>query len=176
VRLIFLHAAIEAFSQADSPAREKLRGYPWKPESSAMSAPWSAVTSIIYTLFCPTVLPEDTMISMASSIDESIYSISIFTYNAPARREPYYAFCSVLGARCGSWSAHACTGAKQPLECADSAPLYPRLEEFRTFCRRHDANGVLRNGYTERVLDLPPRIESQRQNRDRHDAGHLRGC
>jgi len=109
-----------------------------------------------YPLFCRRVLPEDTMISMASSIDEPIYSISIFTYDAPARCEPYYAFCSVLahtlrklvGARL-HWGKHL------PLEYADIAPLYPRLEEFRALCRRHDANGVLRNGYTERVLDLP---------------------
>jgi L-gulonolactone oxidase len=152
----FLRAAIEAFSQVDSPARETLRAY--LADAGIEDDVGAIAGSYVhhYPLFCRRVLPEDTMISMASSIDEPIYSISIFTYDAPTRREPYYAFCSVLartllklvGARC-HWGKH------MPLEYADIAPLYPQLEEFRALCRRHDPNGVLRNGYTVRVLDLP---------------------
>jgi hypothetical protein len=49
-----------------------------------------------YPLTFRRVLPEDTLISMAASVDEPIYSVSLFTYDPPARREPYYEFCSVL--------------------------------------------------------------------------------
>lgn len=95
------------------------------------------------------------MVSMGASIDEPVYSISVFTYDSPGRRAPYYAFCSlvarVLLNRVGArlhWGKHF------PLEYADIAPLYPRLEEFRTLCRRYDRAGMFRDGYTFRVLGL----------------------
>jgi hypothetical protein len=110
-----------------------------------------------YPLFCRRILPEETLISMTAAAPEPMYSISIFTYNRPGRRDAYYAFCFFL--------AHALRrlvdaklhwGKHFPFEYADIAPLYPRLEEFRAICISHDPNGVLRNGYTKRVLNLPP--------------------
>jgi len=50
----------------------------------------------------------------------------------------------------------AALGQAFSFEHADIIRLYPRLEEFRALCVAHDRNGVLRNGYTARVLNLPP--------------------
>jgi hypothetical protein len=52
-----------------------------------------------------------------------------------------------------------------PLEYQDIASLYPRLAEFRALCRSVDPAGVLRNGYTARVLDLPGPVADARGDR-----------
>jgi len=110
-----------------------------------------------YPLFCRCVLPEDTLISMASSTDEPLFSISIFTYCPPRNRKAYYAYCGFLArAFLHLFKARPHWGKHFPLQYADVAPLYPRLEEFRALCRANDPHGVLRNGYTARVLALPP--------------------
>ena len=110
-----------------------------------------------YPLFCRRVLPEDTLISMTASANGPMYSISIFTYERPGRREAYYAFCSFLANSLLTLvNARLHWGKHFPLAYADIAPLYPRLDEFRAVCMAHDRNGVLRNGYTARVLNLPP--------------------
>jgi hypothetical protein len=110
-----------------------------------------------YPLFCRRVLPEETMISMAASASEPMYSISVFNYDRPGRRDAYYAFCWFLAHSLRKLvNARLHWGKHFPFEYGDVAPLYPRLDEFRTLCLTHDRNGVLRNGYTTRVLDLPP--------------------
>jgi L-gulono-1,4-lactone dehydrogenase len=108
-----------------------------------------------YPLFCRRVLPEDTLVSMASSTDEPHISISIFTYRRPRRRKPYYAFCGFLArAFLRLFKARLHWGKHFPLQYADIAPLYPRLDEFRALSDACDPNGILRNGYTTRVLGL----------------------
>jgi L-gulono-1,4-lactone dehydrogenase len=115
-----------------------------------------------YPLFCRRVLPEETLISMTASATEPMYSISIFTYDRPKHREAYYAFCSFLAySLLKLVNAKLHWGKHFPFEYADIAPLYPRIEEFRALCLSHDRNGVLRNGYTARVLNLPPRPSRQ---------------
>ena len=151
----FLRTAVEAFSQAAGPALATLRA-----EISEAKLP-DHVDGLAgsyvhhYPLFFRRMPPEETMISMGASMDEPVYSISIFTYDRPGQRASFYAFCSLVarvlvkqvGARL-HWGKHF------PLEHADIAPLYPRLEEFRALCRRYDSAGMFRNGYTFRVLGL----------------------
>ena len=92
---------------------------------------------------------------MASSTDEPLFSISVFTYCAPQKRKAYYAYCGFLArAFLHLFKARLHWGKHFPLEHADIAPLYPRLEEFRALCRRYDRAGMFRNGYTFRVLGL----------------------
>src|SRR5262245_61973576 len=52
-----------------------------------------------YPLFFRRLLPEDTLISMGAGAPEPRYSISVFTYLAPDKRQAYNAFCAWL-ARC----------------------------------------------------------------------------
>lgn len=109
-----------------------------------------------YVFFFRRVLPDDTLVSMTASTHEPSYSISVFTYDPPSRRQPYYEFCRFLartmtrrfGARL-HWGKHF------PLRYADVVPLYPQLETFRQLCGRNDHRGVFRNGYTKKVLELP---------------------
>jgi L-gulono-1,4-lactone dehydrogenase len=110
-----------------------------------------------YPLVFRRMLPEDTLVSMAASLDEPIYSISLFTYDPPWRRERYYEFCSVLARILRTrLEARLHWGKHFPLQLADIAGLYPEMETFRELCRRHDPRGVFRNDYTERVLGLAP--------------------
>jgi L-gulono-1,4-lactone dehydrogenase len=109
-----------------------------------------------YPFFFRRLLPEDTLISMASSAEEPFYSVSVFTYYKPGNRKEYYTFCSWL-ARCMTSLAGARLhwGKHFPLGAAEMARLYPHLETFKQVCRNTDPGGVFRNDYTERVLGLP---------------------
>lgn len=108
-----------------------------------------------YPYFFRRVLPEDALISMTSSAEEAYYSVGIFTYFPPDKREGYYAFCSWL-ARCMNRlvDARLHWGKHFPLGAADIARHYPRLETFKQLCADTDPGGVFRNAYTERVLGL----------------------
>ena len=108
-----------------------------------------------YPLFLRRILPEDTLVSMASSSVEPWFSISFFTYYGPRDRDAYYRFCN--------WAAralHALFGARlhwgkhYPLGAEETARMYPNLERFREICRTSDPNGVFHNDFTDRVLKL----------------------
>lgn len=110
-----------------------------------------------YPFFFRRVLPEDTLVSMAASMTEPSYSISVFTYDRPGQRGQYYGFCSFLARALNRLvTARLHWGKHFPLQHADIAALYPRLETFRELCHRHDPAGVFRNSYTARVLGLAP--------------------
>ena len=117
-----------------------------------------------YPFLLRRVLPEDTLLSMASAAEEPYYSMSVFTYHQPGKRQAYYTFCSWL-ARCltGLVSSRLHWGKHFPLGVAETARVYPHLEAFKQVCRHTDPGGVFRNGYTERVLGLPAvRLEDRR--------------
>ncbi len=114
------------------------------------------------------VLPEpDSLMSMTASSDEAYFSIGVFTYYPPHRREAYYAFCSWL-ARC----LHELAGARLhwgkhfPLRAADMARVYPKLELFRALCASADPRGVFTNPYTARVLGLLSAKVAARSDKD----------
>jgi hypothetical protein len=110
-----------------------------------------------YVVFCRRVMPDDTLVSMAASADQPYYSVSIFTYDRPERRQPYYELCGWLARSLLQLvDARLHWGKHFPLEHQDIARLYPRFAEFRALCRTVDPAGILRNNYTARVLDLPP--------------------
>jgi hypothetical protein len=153
----FLRHATEVFDGADKPLpatfAERLAGTGLAAELARLRGSYTHH----YPLFCRRVMPEETLVSMGSSIDEPHISISIFTYCRPRVRKAYYAFCGFLArAFMHLFKARLHWGKHFPLNHADIAPLYPRLDEFRALCRSSDPNGVLRNGYTARVLALPP--------------------
>jgi L-gulono-1,4-lactone dehydrogenase len=108
-----------------------------------------------YPFFFRRILPEDTLLSMASGVTEPMYSISVFTYLRPDARAPYYAFCLWL-ARCmvRLFGARLHWGKHFPLSEADIASAYPGLAKFKELCRRTDPHGVFRNDYSRRVLGL----------------------
>lgn len=101
------------------------------------------------------VLPEDALVSMVAAAGEPWFSFSLFTYRPPGKRSDYYSVCSwfaramhaLFGARL-HWGKH------YPLGAVETARMYPQLERFKEICRANDPNGVFRNDFTERVLQL----------------------
>jgi hypothetical protein len=90
---------------------------------------------------------------MASGGREAYFSISVFTYHPPHRREPYYAFCRWL-ARCltSLVDARPHWGKLFPVDAAEIARLYPELPAFKRLCVLTDPARVFQNAFTERVL------------------------
>ncbi len=110
-----------------------------------------------YPFFFRRVMPEETLVSMAASMTEPSYSISVFTYDRPGRRTQYYTFCSFLARALSRLvAARLHWGKHFPLQYADIAPLYPEMGHFRALCQGNDPAGVFRNWYTARVLSLAP--------------------
>ena len=108
-----------------------------------------------YPYFFRRILPEGTLISMASSLAEPIYSISVFTYLPPHKRQPYYDFCSWLARAMNRlFDARLHWGKHFPLSAVEIARLYPNLATFKQLCRQTDPSGVFRNDFTRRVLGL----------------------
>jgi L-gulono-1,4-lactone dehydrogenase len=84
-----------------------------------------------YPYFFRRILPEGTLISMASSLAEPMYSISVFTYVPPHKRQPYYDFCSWLARAMNRlFDARLHWGKHFPLTAAEIARLYPNLATF----------------------------------------------
>ncbi len=151
-----LRSATEAFSGRDTPVpagiETKLRALGLYDELVRNRGTYTHH----YPFLFRRVLPEDTLISMASSAQEPFYSISVFTYNKPGNRKAYYAFCLWL-ARCmnGLVGVRLHWGKYFPLGAAETARAYPHLETFKRICANIDPNGVFRNDFTQRILGLP---------------------
>lgn len=111
-----------------------------------------------YPICVRKVLPDDTLISMASGGDEPWYAISLVSYARPRERDGFFAvaqaFTDVLAALCGGrphWGKHC------PLSAAQAAAVYPRRAEFQRIAGEFDPQGVFRNRWAKNVLfDEPP--------------------
>jgi len=99
------------------------------------------------------IMPDDTLISMASGVSEDWYAISFITYQEP--RDEFYALATFLSnsmfelfqARIhwGKWFTQSSDQLNQ---------LYPKIDTFRDVCSRYDSNGVFRNNFVEDKLGL----------------------
>ncbi len=108
-----------------------------------------------YPICIRKVLPDDTLISMASGDagDQAWYAISLISYAHRDRRESFYEFASALsrglkamsGAR-PHWAKHC------PLTVEELTSLYPQFETFRGICERADPEGLFRNAWTSELL------------------------
>jgi hypothetical protein len=152
-----LRVAIEVFAGGDAPVsapiEAKLRALGLYDELLRLRGSYT----LHYPLFFRRVLADDTLISMTASTTEPYYSVGVFSYFPPQKRNAYYAFCGWL-ARCmfALAGARLHWGKNFPLGFAETARMYPRMEAFRQFCVQRDPAGVFRNTYTERVLGLAP--------------------
>jgi len=104
------------------------------------------------------VLPDDTLISMASGSGQDWYALSFISYAKPARRAGFHLFASFM-ARSMSRLFHARPhwGKICPLEADELTALYPRFDAFRTICNTLDPQGVFQNDWTTALLeaDIP---------------------
>ena len=100
------------------------------------------------------VLPDDTLISMASGAGKDWYALSFISYARPARRAGFSLFASFM-ARSMSRLFHARPhwGKVCPLEANELTSLYPKFNAFRTVCNTLDPQGVFQNGWTAALLE-----------------------
>ncbi len=100
------------------------------------------------------VLPDDTLISMASGAGEDWYALSFISYAKPARRAGFLLFASFM-ARSMSKLFHARPhwGKVCPLEADEITSLYPRFDTFRAVCNTFDPQGVFQNDWTAALLE-----------------------
>ena len=100
------------------------------------------------------VLPDDTLISMASGAGEDWYALSFISYARPARRAGFSLFAGFM-ARSMSRLFHARPhwGKVCPLEANELTSLYPKFDAFRTVCNTLDPQGVFQNSWTAALLE-----------------------
>jgi FAD/FMN-containing dehydrogenase len=99
------------------------------------------------------VLPDETLISMASGDDEAYYALSFITYAHPRERTGFFRFARALtecmvplfGGR-PHWGKYC------PLTPEEAELVYPRLPEFREICQSRDPQKVFRNEWLDRVV------------------------
>jgi len=108
-----------------------------------------------YPMLFRRILPDDTLISMASASREPWFSFSLFTYDPPQDRRNFYGVCSwVARAMHALFGARLHWGKHYPLGAPETARMYPNLEKLRQICRARDPAGVFCNEFTARVLEL----------------------
>ncbi len=106
-----------------------------------------------YPICVRRVLPDDTLLSMASSDDEPYYALSFISYARPEDRAGFFRFADFLArsmARLFAVRRH--WGKVCPLSSQDVEQLYPGLAAFRAISREFDPDGVFRNSWIEETL------------------------
>ena len=99
------------------------------------------------------IMPDDTLISMASGVSEDWYAISFITYVEP--RDEFYALATFLAnSMFELFQARIHWGKWFPQTSDQVNQLYPKIDIFRDVCSRYDPNGVFRNSFVEDKLGL----------------------
>jgi len=106
-----------------------------------------------YPICIRKILPDDTLISMASSDGEPYYSLSFISYARPNDRDGFFRFANCLSdATVALYAARPHWGKVCPLTATQAATLYPHLPAFRRVAREFDAAGVFLNDWVAGVL------------------------
>ena len=97
------------------------------------------------------ILPDDTLISMASGTSEDWYAISFITYQEP--RDEFHALATFLAnSMFELFQARIHWGKWFPQNSEQLNQLYPKMDRFRDVCSRYDPNGVFHNRFIEEKL------------------------
>lgn len=105
-----------------------------------------------YPICIRKVLPDDTLISMASG-DEVRYALSFISYAHPKRRDDFFRFANLLARTTAIlFEARPHWGKLVPLDADEIAALYPRLEKFGEIVDIFDAQGVFGNAWTDSLF------------------------
>ena len=100
-----------------------------------------------YPICIRKVLPDDTMISMATGND-TVYAISLITYERGEQREGFFEFARFIGKSAARlFRARPHWGKVNPLGHADIERLYPELPEFHRIRESFDRDGVFSNNW-----------------------------
>lgn len=99
-----------------------------------------------YPICIRRVLPDDTLISMASGGSQDWYAISLVSYARPTERQGYSQVMEFLASTMSRrFGARPHWGKYCPLPAAELVALYPRFTDFRALCESRDRQGVFRN-------------------------------
>ncbi len=101
------------------------------------------------------VLPDDTLISMASGAGEDWYALSFISYAKPARYASFLLFASFMARSMSKlFLARPHWGKVCPLEADEITSLYPQFDTFRSVCNTFDPQGVFQNDWTAALLEV----------------------
>ena len=115
--------------------------------------PCSGVYTHHYPICVRRILPDDTMISMASSDDEDYYAISIISYARTTERDGFIRFAEQLAQTTAAlFQARPHWGKYFPISRKTVENLYPHLAEFRNVCFRFDPSGRFQNQWVSRLV------------------------
>ena len=107
-----------------------------------------------YPICVRRVLPDDTLISMASGGNQDWYALSFISYARPARRAGFSLFANFMAQSMSRlFQARPHWGKICPLEANELTALYPRFDSFRTVCASLDPKGVFQNDWTTALLE-----------------------
>jgi hypothetical protein len=125
-----------------------------------------------YPICVRRVLPDDTLISMASGGSEPWYAVSFVNYAGIADRDRFFKFARVLTATTTHlFGARPHWGKVCPLQAELVDQIYPQASEFREVCAKEDPNGVFRNAWIDDVVfarpaDSPASVEGESTSMD----------
>ena len=106
-----------------------------------------------YPICVRRVIPDDTLISMASGGNQDWYAVSFISYARPTRRAGFSLFARFMARSMSQlFQARPHWGKICPLEASELTSLYPRFDSFRTACNSLDPQGVFQNEWTTALL------------------------
>jgi len=106
-----------------------------------------------YPICIRRILPDDTLISMASSDDEDSYSISFNCYARASELQGFNRFSEVLTRTMASlFEARPHWGKVCSMDAASVKSVYPHLAEFQRASTEFDPNARFRNNWVSRLL------------------------
>ena len=147
---------MEVLRIADSPEYEPSRELLKQLETVNMSDRLNSIAGCFthhYPVCFRRILPDDTLISMASGTDEDWYSISFITYQHD--RDDFYRLAEFLAESISLlFRGRIHWGKWFPLNADHVARQYPDLEQFRRVARRFDPLGVFANSFVREKLRL----------------------
>jgi hypothetical protein len=113
-----------------------------------------------YPICVRRVLPDDTLISMASGGEQDWYALSFISYANPKRRAGFFLFANFMAQSMSQlFHARPHWGKVCPLEANELTSLYPRFDDFRTICNTLDSQGVFQNDWTAAMLESVGSVE-----------------
>ena len=113
-----------------------------------------------YPICVRRVLPDDTLISMASGGEQDWYALSFISYAKPTRRAGFFLFANFMAQSMSQlFHARPHWGKVCPLEANELTSLYPNFDDFRTVCNTLDSQGVFQNDWTAALLEADNSVE-----------------
>ncbi len=161
--LSFTRGLIE-FSDGDSDAFEKRWGA--ELERVGLSPTLEKLLGSYthhYPICVRKVLPDSTLISMASGNDQPYYAVSFISYQQVDELDAFFQFAQfVARATAKLFSARPHWGKLCPIDSELAEGLYPKMAEFREICEAWDASGVFRNTWaSERIFPTRSAVHAE---------------